>query len=181
MKYIHLLPAMALLVTGCLYDPGPHHSARGGPPADDGRPHATPLLGAATLAVVGGVAAQIQAAPHDRAWAIPLGALIGAGVGAVGGYLMDPDDEDAVPGVAMAQAAAAEALSTAPTGRSVRWHDPEAGASGVVKPVSDQYRNGSGMICRDFEATTLRDNKTYQGQGTACRADGPARAPLVAE
>jgi surface antigen len=70
--------------------------------------------------------------------------------------------------LAYARAAAAEVLNRGGKDTSASWSNPHTGARGTVTPISTAY-NESGLVCRDFLASYVRDGSEAWLQGEACR------------
>lgn len=75
-----------------------------------------------------------------------------------------PSDAD----IAIASAAAADALSKAGSDASMPWENPHSGARGMVTPLAAAYTQ-DGFVCRDFLASFVRDKSESWLQGEACR------------
>ena len=63
-------------------------------------------------------------------------------------------------------------LETTPTGRSVKWSNPDNGNEYTVTPTRT-YRTSGNVDCRDYDAWVFIDGFEQKVTGTACRkADG---------
>ena len=137
---------LAFVLAGCETTPGPKATVGG--------------LGGAT---VGGLlAAGLGASPAAIAGSVILGGLVGGAIG----DRMDAADKR------HANEAAARALETAPSGRSVTWQNPDTRHAGSVTPTRT-YQTATGQYCREYQQTVTIDGKQQRSYGTACRqADG---------
>ena len=75
-----------------------------------------------------------------------------------------PTDAD----LAIAKAAAADALARKGEDVSVPWENPRTGARGTVTPLAAAYTQ-DGFVCRDFLASYVRGSQESWLQGEACR------------
>ena len=73
--------------------------------------------------------------------------------------------------LAIAKAAAAEAVNRKGKDVSVPWENPATGARGTVTPLAAAYSQ-NGATCRDFLASYVRDTTEAWLEGEACRMDG---------
>ena len=119
------------------------------------------LAGAAAGAVVGGYAGAHLGAGFGQ-WAYIAG---GAMLGGVGGYeagrLLNESDLVLYRGTTNA------ALSSAGSGGTLDWKNPETGNSGIVRP-SERFHARSGQVCRHFRSTVAFSDAIETGNGTAC-------------
>lgn len=92
------------------------------------------------------------------------GALLGAYLGGKIGEYMDRQDRMEMQ----------HALETAPTGKEVKWKNPDNGNRFVVTPTKTYYK--AEQPCREYQTTAIIAGKTQNIYGTACRqADGSWR------
>ena len=70
--------------------------------------------------------------------------------------------------IALASAAAADALNKSGANASLPWENPRTGARGTVTPLASAYTQ-DGVECRDFLASFVRDKSESWLQGAACR------------
>ena len=102
----------------------------------------------------------------DQGWAIGLGALYGAAIGANIGKSLDERDKQ------LADDAFQSSLENNKTGAPSSWSNPDSGHSGETTPTRT-YTADSGDPCREFTTTVLIGGEEQQGYGTACRqSDG---------
>ena len=113
------------------------------------------VLGGAVGAVVGSKVGK----GDERVVTTVGGAVIGAVVGGAVGKSMDDAD----------QACAAQAMEYASFKQTVRWHNPERGASYTMTPVGLVPVAGRGVECRRYSIQTEHGNMKDATQGTACR------------
>jgi surface antigen len=60
-------------------------------------------------------------------------------------------------------------LNEAPTGKTWSWKNPKTGNGGTVTPTTPRKREGA-EVCRDFnETVTLKDGRSEQINGHACK------------
>ncbi len=127
-----------------------------------------PLNNESTGMVAGGVAggllgSQIGSGSGQVA-AAATGALVGAVLGGRVGQYMDKQDQLEVQ----------RALESAPTGKAVRWKNPDSGNQYRVTPTRTYYRNE--QPCREYTTYANIGGKQEQIYGKACRtADGSWR------
>jgi surface antigen len=117
-----------------------------------------------TVGGLGGAAAGglLAAALGGKGEAIAAGVILGGLLGGAIGDRLDAADR------AQAQAAAARALESVPSGQSVTWHNPDSGHTGTVMPVRT-YQTASGQYCREYQQTITIGGEKHQSYGTACR------------
>ena len=113
------------------------------------------VLGGAVGAAVGSKAGRSD----ERVVTTVGGAIIGAVVGGAVGKSMDDAD----------QACAAQAMEYASFKQTVRWHNPERGATYTMTPVGLVPVAGRGVECRRYSIQTEHGNMKDATQGTACR------------
>lgn len=116
--------------------------------------------------VIGGVAGAAlgsQVGKGDgRIAATILGTVAGVVIGGNVGRSLDRADETCV----------GQALEHAPTGRSVRWTNPDTGARYEVTP-QQTYQQDNGRYCREYSARAQVGGNSRIVTGVACRqADG---------
>jgi len=119
-------------------------------------------VGTMTGGVVGGLLGSQFGGGSGKVAAAAGGALLGAYLGGNIGRTMDRQDR-----IEMQRA-----LESAPTGKSVRWKNPDSGNRYSVKPTRTYYRNK--QPCREYIThVTIAGKKGQQAYGKACRqADG---------
>jgi surface antigen len=93
-------------------------------------------------------------------------ALLGAGVGSVGGYYAA--DEIIKRDKKNMQKAAYESLSSGVEGQIVYWENQETGSAGSFT-VLRSYQTRDGRLCRDVSAWAMGDSQTTERRQTACR------------
>lgn len=72
--------------------------------------------------------------------------------------------------LALAKAAASEAVRRPGKDVSVPWENPTTGARGMVTPLAAAYTQ-NGVTCRDFLASYVQDANAAWLEGDACRID----------
>jgi surface antigen len=77
-----------------------------------------------------------------------------------------PPAED---GLAIARAAVNEVLTKGGKHTSLRWENPKTGAHGTVTPLALTYQQ-SGVTCRDFLTSYVKNGSASWLQGKACHA-----------
>ncbi|MBF0268508.1 MAG: hypothetical protein HQL44_07940 [Alphaproteobacteria bacterium] len=144
----------ALLLSGCANMP-----PRTGGPASMGE-----AMGAATGAVIGGLAVYYggPGAGWSRVVYAALGAAAGAYVGAQAGAMLSQMD------MRKAENTANQAFASLPNGQAAGWNNDETGNSGVFMPTNT-YMMSDGTLCRDFQASVATPRNSGTTQGTACR------------
>lgn len=121
-------------------------------------------IGTLSGGVVGGLLGSQFGGGSGRVMAAAGGALLGAYLGGNIGKTMDKVDRMQMQ----------RALETAPTGRTVRWTNPDSGNVYSVQPTKTYYANQ--QPCREYTTHGLIGGKTQQIYGKACRqADGSWR------
>ncbi len=129
---------------------------------------ATPWAGGsgATVGSLGGTAGGGLAGPQPRRGSGSAPALSSTLAGDLGNRLGNGFDEDARLAAAQAER---QALST---NQPVTWTDPEAGASGRVRPLRS-FTDAAGRECREYVHTVIIPGRRETGTGIACRqSDG---------
>jgi surface antigen len=123
------------------------------------------VLGGAVGAVVGHKVG--EGGDRDERFITTVGgAVIGAVVGGAIGKSMDDADH----------ACAAQAMEYANFKQSVKWGNPQRGASYTITPVGLVPAGGKGLECRRYSMLTERGGGRETTQGTACRqTDGSWR------
>jgi surface antigen len=113
---------------------------------------------------LGGAAAGglLAAALGGRGPGIAAGTILGGLIGGAIGDRLDAADRQ------RANAAAAQALESVPSGQSVAWRNPDSGNTGAVTPVRT-YQTPSGQYCREYTQTITIGGERHQSYGTACR------------
>ena len=76
-----------------------------------------------------------------------------------------PAEED----LAIARAAVNEVLTKGGKHTSLRWENPKTGAHGTVTPLALTYQQ-SGVTCRDFLTSYVKNGSASWLQGKACHA-----------
>jgi surface antigen len=124
------------------------------------------VMGAVLGGAVGAVVGSKVGEGDERFLTTVGGAIIGAVVGGAIGKSMDDADH----------ACAAQAMEYANFKQSVKWRNPQRGASYTVTPVGLVPAGGKGLECRRYSMLTERSGATESSQGTACRqSDGSWR------
>jgi len=93
-------------------------------------------------------------------------------------YTASTVKQDAVPEVtgltgadlALAKAAASEAVTRSGKDISIPWENPTTGARGTVTPLSTAYTQ-NGITCRDFLASYVHQSSESWLEGEACRME----------
>ena len=113
---------------------------------------------------LGGAAAGglLAAALGGEGTAIAAGTILGGLLGGAIGDRLDAADRQ------RANAAAAQALESVPSGQSVAWRNPDSGNTGAVTPVRT-YQTSTGQYCREYTQTINVGGERHQSYGTACR------------
>jgi len=117
--------------------------------------------GLAVGAIAGGLLGNTVGKGGGRAAATIVGAVVGGIVGSEIGRSMDEQDRR------LAQQAEYDAFESGPSGRPVRWRNPDNGRHGDVVPMAP-YRRGE-VDCRDYTHTIYIDGRPQAMRGTACR------------
>jgi surface antigen len=136
--------AAALALAGC----GPDGPSK----ADTG------LVGGAVL---GGIVGSQFGGGSGRILGAAVGAFAGGIIGHDIGRKLDQRDR------MLAQQAELDGLERGPSGRPVRWRNPDNGRYGDFVPL-EPYRRGA-YDCRDFTHTVYIDGRPQAMRGTACR------------
>jgi surface antigen len=127
-------------------------------------PDGTPTKGDAGLvggAVLGGIVGSQFGKGGGRVVGTMAGAVIGGIVGNDIGRKLDQRDR------LLAQQAEFDAFERGPSGRPIRWQNPDNGRYGEVVPMTP-YKRGP-QDCRDFTHTIYIDGRPQAMRGTACR------------
>jgi surface antigen len=113
---------------------------------------------------LGGAAAGglLAAALGGEGAGIAAGTILGGLLGGAIGDRLDAADRE------KANAAAARALESVPSGQSVAWRNPDSGNTGAVTPVRT-YQTSTGQYCREYTQTINIGGEKHQSYGTACR------------
>jgi surface antigen len=113
---------------------------------------------------LGGAAAGglLAAALGGEGTGIAAGTILGGLLGGAIGDRLDAADRQ------RANAAAAQALESVPSGQSVTWRNPDSGNTGAVTPVRT-YQTATGQYCREYTQTINIGGERHQSYGTACR------------
>lgn len=144
-KFITLMVAFTLLLSGCAAPVGPKESTG-------------TLLGAGTGALLG---AQVGSG-RGRIVAVAIGTLAGALLGQEIGRSLDRADR-----LAMEQNAQ-YALEYTRTNQTTTWVNPDSGNSGTLTPVRT-YQAAENQYCREYQQTIIVGGQEQQAYGTACR------------
>lgn len=115
------------------------------------------LIGAGTGAALGGIFG------HGSAGAIAAGGLVGGLLGGVIGHQLDERDR------AAREAALQAALQTSKNNTTTHWQNPKTGNSGNIKPLNGYTKSAKESTCREFTESYVKEGKTYQQTGHACR------------
>jgi surface antigen len=118
-------------------------------------------VGTISGGVIGGLLGSQFGGGSGKVMAAAGGALVGAYLGGQIGKSMDKVDRMEME----------KALETAPTGKAVRWSNPDTGNRYTVKPVRTYYQ--AQQACREYITQAVIAGKNEQIHGKACRrADG---------
>ncbi|MDX2155153.1 MAG: RT0821/Lpp0805 family surface protein [Hyphomicrobiaceae bacterium] len=117
--------------------------------------------GLAVGAVAGGIIGSAAGRGSGRIVGAMVGTVVGGIVGSEIGRSMDKQDR------MLAERAEFDAFERGPSGRPVRWQNPDNGRYGDVVPMAP-YRRGE-YDCRDFTHTIYIDGRPQAMRGTACR------------
>jgi surface antigen len=121
-------------------------------------------VGTITGGVVGGLIGSQFGGNSGKVAAAAGGALLGAYLGGNIGKTMDKVDRMEMQ----------RALETAPTGRIVRWSNPDSGYRYSIEPTRTYYANR--QPCREYITHAIIGGKMQQIYGRACRqGDGSWR------
>lgn len=137
---------VALTLTGCVSDQLSNKQTWG------------TLLGAGGGALAG---SQIGSGKGQLA-AVAVGTLAGAFLGGEVGKSLDRADRLAL------ERTTQDTLETAPSGRPMRWSNPDSGHSGTVV-AEPAYKGSGGRYCREYQQTVLIGGEAQSAYGTACR------------
>ena len=116
------------------------------------------LLGGLMGAAAGGFLGSKIGDGKGQLAAVAGGTLLGFLVGGSIGRSMDEADRGCV----------GQALEHAPDGQSVRWNNPQNGATYQVVP-SRTIQASDGRYCREYTATSVINGRQQQTYGKACR------------
>ena len=117
--------------------------------------------GLAVGAIAGGILGSAAGRGNGRIAGAIVGSVVGGIVGSEIGRSMDRQDR------LLAQRAEFDAFERGPSGRPVRWNNPDNGRYGDVVPM-ESYRRGE-YDCRDYTHTVYIDGRPQVMRGTACR------------
>jgi surface antigen len=121
-------------------------------------------VGTVTGGVVGGLIGSQFGGGAGKVAATIGGAVVGGLIGGSIGHTMDKVD----------QMQMQRALETAPTGRVIRWQNPDSGNRYTVEPTRTYYEHK--QPCREYITRAMIGGKNQQIYGRACRqADGSWR------
>jgi surface antigen len=112
-------------------------------------------------AVVGGIIGNQFGGGGGRVAATIAGAVVGGIVGNEIGRSLDARDRE------LARQAEFDAWERGPSGRPVRWRNPDNGRHGEVIPDAPYKRSGND--CRDYTHRVYIDGRPQAMRGTACR------------
>lgn len=118
-------------------------------------------VGLGAGAVLGGVIGNQFGKGSGRIVGTMAGAVVGGIVGHDIGRKLDQRDR------MFAQQAEFDAWERGPSGRPVKWRNPENGRYGEIVPLQP-YRRGA-VDCRDYTHTIYIDGQPQAMRGTACR------------
>lgn len=141
--------AVALSLAACAGDPVTGR----GPKENTGT-----LVGAVAGGVIG---SQFGGGTGERIAAGLVGAAIGGLIGNQIGSAMDDEDKR------HAYYAQMNALEQGPSGRPVRWQNPDSGRYGEVVP--EEAYSARGATCRRYTHTIYIDGRPQAARGEACR------------
>ena len=100
-----------------------------------------------------------------------IGAAIGGGLGAAGGYYgMDYLNKMSKRDRAAMQTQVFDGLNEVEAGAAIDWRNEESGNGGHLTPTRT-YLDRKGKICREFDSAATLDGVEYQGRGLVCRND----------
>lgn len=117
-------------------------------------------VGSVTGGVVGALVGSQFGGGSGKVAAAAGGALLGSYLGGNVGRTMDRLDRMELQ----------KALETAPTGRAVRWRNPDTGNQFKVEPKRTYYVNS--QPCREYITSAIIGGKRQQIYGKACREAG---------
>ncbi len=118
-------------------------------------------VGTVAGGIAGGILGSQIGGGSGRVVATGVGSLVGAFLGGRIGHSMDKQD----------QMQMKQALETAPTGKTVRWRNPDSGNHYAVKTTRTYYHHH--QPCREYVTEAKIGGRTEQIYGKACRkADG---------
>jgi surface antigen len=119
-------------------------------------------IGAVIGAGLGALAGSQIGGGRGQLAAIAVGTLGGAWAGSAIGRRLDERDR-LLAGQAIQQAQAA------PLGQTIQWNNPESGNSGTVTATRDGTDTATGAYCREYQQTVTVGGQTEQAYGMACR------------
>ena len=117
--------------------------------------------GAVVGAIAGGVVGNQFGKGGGRVAGTMVGAVLGGILGSEVGRKLDARDRE------LASRAEYDAWERGPSGRPVRWRNPETGRYGEITP-DKPYRRGT-ADCRDYTHKVYIDGTPQAMRGTACR------------
>lgn len=117
--------------------------------------------GLAVGAIAGGLLGNSVGRGGGRVAATIVGTVVGGIVGSEIGRSMDKQDR------MLAERAEYDAFERGPSGRPVRWHNPDNGRYGDIVPMASYRRDN--YDCRDYTHTIYIDGRPQAMRGTACR------------
>lgn len=119
-------------------------------------------IGAILGGVAGGALGAHVSKGDDRLAGTIIGTIAGAVIGGYIGRRLDKADETCM----------GQVFEHAPTGRQVRWTNPDTGARYEVTPKRT-YRRNDGRYCREYTADATIGRRDRTVTGVACRrSDG---------
>ncbi len=119
-------------------------------------------LGALVGAGLGALAGSQIGGGTGRLAAVALGTLGGAYLGGEIGRSLDRADK------AHAERAAQSSLEYTRTGQTARWRNSDSGHSGTFTPTRT-YRTADDRNCREYQTTVTVGGRCKDAYGTACR------------
>jgi len=119
-------------------------------------------LGALVGAGLGALAGSQIGGGTGQLAAVAIGALGGAYLGGEVGRSLDRADK------AHAERAAQSALEYTRAGQTARWRNPDSGRSGTFTPART-YQTADGRDCREYRTTVTVGGQSKDAYGTACR------------
>jgi len=121
------------------------------------------VLGAAAGGAAGGLIGSQIGRGSGNALATTAGVLGGMLLGGYAGRSVDKVN------CAEALQARQRALAASnPVGSTIRWNDPQSGASGSFTPTRDG-QGPNGAACREYRQEIVIEGQLKQGVGTACQ------------
>ncbi len=119
-------------------------------------------LGALVGAGAGALAGSQIGGGRGQLAAIAVGTLLGAWAGSQIGRQLDERDR-------LLASQAVQQAHAAPVGETIAWNNPDSGHSGTVTTVRDGTQAATGAYCREYQQTITVGGRTEEAYGTACR------------